>query len=116
MLKIWEPVADGPFDEYEMLSRYEALLVRDTASHLFRLLGYEGDEAEQQRILLQALMVCRQSGISISRHFRKIFVHGEAGIQPDYLLTDLACYLITINADTGHPAVAQAQIYFLQRR
>ena len=113
MLKIWEPIEDAPIDGYEILSRQDARLARDTASNLFDMLGYD-DAGDAALILERAKAICRATGIPIGQHFRPVFVHSAGGIRTDYLLTDLACYLIIINADAGHPAVARAQVYFLK--
>lgn len=112
MLKIWEPIEDDPFDGYELVSRWEASLVRDTASHVLAMLGYEDDQ-EKDAVVGRALCVCRTMHIPITQHFRKVYVQSPEGLKEDFLVTDLGCYLLTVNANAQHPAVGCAQVYFL---
>lgn len=114
MLKIWEPLEDDPVGGYEFVSQWEAALVRDTASHILTMLGYD-DETEKHAVVDRALCICRTMHIPITAHFRKVYVPSPEGLKEDYLVTDLGCYLLTINADAQHPAVGRAQVYFLSQ-
>ncbi len=59
----------------------------------------------------RAMQVCRRAGIAVPVHFRQVFRYTREGLQRDLRLSNLASYLVIINAGTEHQVVAQAQIF-----
>ena len=66
--------------------------------------------------LQRTFQVCMHLGIPIHLHFRRVHVYDASGpIQDDWALSDLAFYLLLLNGDTHHAAVASAQAYAIRR-
>ena len=70
---------------------------------------------EFESVIKKAEAVCSTLRIPVEAHYREIFVSSPKGLYRDYRLSRLACYLITVNADSGYPAVANAQVYLATR-
>jgi hypothetical protein len=78
-------------------------------------LGYSNDNLFESAIE-SAKKACYCLNIPVRHHFKTIFVDDGRVIHQEYLLSHLACYLITMNADSSLPAVARAQLYLLKRK
>ena len=70
---------------------------------------------EFEPVINKAKAVCSSLRIPVDAHYREIYVSSPNGLCRDYRLSRLACYLITINADSAYPAVARAQVYLAAR-
>jgi len=86
------------------------------ARDLQQILGY-AEWRNFEHVIRKAKEASRRSGLNPSHHFvdaNKVLEIGRGGPPGvrDYLLSRGACYLIAMNGDPRHPAVAEAQIYF----
>lgn len=70
---------------------------------------------EFEDVIKKAESVCSTLRIPVDAHYREIFVSSPKGVYRDYRLSRFACYLITVNADSRYPAVANAQVYLATR-
>ena len=70
---------------------------------------------EFEAVIKKAKGVCSSFKIPVEAHYREIYVSSPKGLYRDYRLSRLACYLITVNADSAYPAVAKAQVYLAAR-
>ena len=80
------------------------------------ILGYDRWE-NFENVIRRSLLACESSGISSNDHFRestKLVSMGSGAEREikDYFLTRYACYLISMNGDTGKQEVGFAQTYF----
>ena len=66
---------------------------------------------EFEAVIRKAKAVCSSLGIPQDAHYREVYVSSPRGLYHDYCLSRFACYLITVNAESGYPAVAKAQVY-----
>jgi hypothetical protein len=82
---------------------------------LMESLGYEKYDLFEQAIEA-AKKACFSLNIPVGYHFKTIFISDGKSMNKEYLFSHLACYLITLNADSSIPAVARAQVYFLSKR
>jgi hypothetical protein len=80
---------------------------------LMEALGYTDYDSFEVAIE-SAKKACYCLNIPVRHHFKTIFVDDGRSIHQEYLFSHLACYLITMNADSSLPAVASAQMYFLR--
>ena len=80
------------------------------ASDLMEALMYRSFD-EFENVIKKTEAVCSTLRIPVEAHYREIFVSSPTGLYRDYRLSRLACYLITVNADSGYPAVANAQVF-----
>jgi DNA-damage-inducible protein D len=78
------------------------------ASDLMASLDYD-DRDRFEEAVHKAMQSCATLNIPVRYHFRIVFVSHRNGLYGDYRLSSFACYLITMNADPGYPAVARAQ-------
>jgi hypothetical protein len=78
-------------------------------------LGYDRYDLFEPAIE-SARKVCYSLDIPLRYHFKMIFIDDGCSIFKEYLFSPLACYLITMNADSSLPAVARAQLYFLRSK
>ena len=75
-----------------------------------------GDEAALDAALERTFQVFMYLRIPIHQHFRRLHLHGSGGLlQDDWALSDLAFYLLLLNGDAHHEAVACAQAYAIRR-
>ena len=81
---------------------------------LLEALAYT-DFDEFERAVTKAKRVCVSLHIPLGNHFRTVYAGSPTGIYRDYRLSRFACYLITVNADSGIPAVARAQVGLTMR-
>ena len=84
------------------------------ALDLMDALTYRSFE-EFEAVINKAKAVCLSLKIPADAHYRDVYVSSPNGLRHDYRLSRLACYLITINADSAYPAVAKAQFYLATR-
>ena len=82
---------------------------------LMESLGYENYYLFEPAIE-SAKKACLSLNIPLRYHFKSVFIYDGSSIHKEYLFSHLACYLITMNADSSMPAVARAQLYFLKKR
>jgi len=104
----------GYFEREEQLCErlQEAFTFRECVyceTDLMTVLTYE-DRALFESIIEKAMDACTLLNIPVELHFRPLYEYVEQGLRLEYRLSQFACCLITINADSVHPAVAQAQI------
>ena len=72
-------------------------------------------ESEFENALDRAFEVCKQIGVPIDLHFRRIYVHDSSGSSRcDWALSDLGWYLILLNGGVNNPHVAKAQAFALR--
>jgi hypothetical protein len=83
------------------------------STELMKALDYD-DREQFNQVILAAMRVCQALDMPVRHHFKSIFISREAGIEQELKLSELACYFIVLNADPAHPAVAQAQYYFIK--
>jgi hypothetical protein len=76
---------------------------------LMEALSYK-DLDEFQAVVRKAMRACLSLQIPLRDHYRRIYVSAPDGLYRDYWLSRLACYLITVHADSSYPAVAEAQL------
>ena len=109
VLKIYDHLEDvsfGRFIEEALNDR-----CRFYASDLMEALNIGGED-EFEEIINTAERACLSLNIPVRYHFKAVFRQDEGGLRRDLRLSDLACYLISINGDPANPSVARAQIYF----
>jgi DNA-damage-inducible protein D len=109
----------GYFEREERLSRglLDALALGQCtyrALELMDALTYRSVD-EFEAVIKKAKAVCSTLRIPVEAHYREIYVSSPKGLYRDYRLSRLACYLITVNADSTYPAVAKAQLYLATR-
>ena len=106
-----------PWEQNQHAFQWKADTVATTcyASDLRSQLGIE-EEAGFEDAMRRALKVCRQLSIPIDDNFRSVYRFGSEALIRDWRLSDLACYLIIVNADPDNARVAEAQVYFARRK
>ncbi|MES2734212.1 MAG: hypothetical protein V4714_20865 [Bacteroidota bacterium] len=112
---------DGPSQETSGLGSASNMLVlfeanpqfKRYASDLLDMLGLESFE-EILEPIERAKRTCQTMGIPENQHFKQIYRFNSLSmsLRPDYKLTPLATYLITVNANPANINVAKAQVYF----
>jgi len=83
------------------------------ASELMRFLGYGDDMKSFSQAIRRATKTLNALNVDIFSHISKTKFGTEKGVPDDYMLTRFGAYLVTMNADTRKPQVAQAQAYFI---
>jgi hypothetical protein len=83
-------------------------------NELMDVLGID-DIDEFELAVSAAKRACTTLNISVRHHFRSIFLYDGVALHCDLKLSQLACYLVTMNADPGHPVVANAQLTLLRK-
>jgi DNA-damage-inducible protein D len=81
-----------------------------TASSLMKMLGYKSMTSFGKAIN-RAMTTCNTLNIPIMENFVQVS-QGDGRSVTDFKLSRFACYLVTMNADSKNPKVAQAQAYF----
>jgi hypothetical protein len=86
---------------------------RHYAGDLLSMMGLETFE-EIELPIERARQACLHMGIPEERHFKQIYRFSSLSmsLRPDYKLTPLATYLVTINGNPSNVNVARAQVYF----
>jgi hypothetical protein len=110
-----------PYDPFENL-KLDNILEEILACHcqvygqdLMRVLEYSDRELFQQAVV-SAMKACTALDIPVRYHFKSVFIGRDDGIVREYKLSGLACYFVTMNADSSYRTVAQAQLYYLRRK
>ena len=90
-----------------------------SARELSDILGYQRWE-NFDKVISRATASAKNSGDTISSHFRKVTKMVEVGsntVRPikDVFLSRYACYIIAMNGDPSKPKIAAAQAYFAQQ-
>jgi hypothetical protein len=86
---------------------------RHYAGDLLSMMGLETFE-EIELPIERARQACLRMGIPEEQHFKQIYRFSSLSmsLRPDYKLTPLATYLVTINGNPSNVNVARAQVYF----
>lgn len=85
------------------------------ARDLMSALDYK-DFDEFEKIINIAERACMSLQIPVSENFQEVYCYTNEGLMKDWKLSRLAVYLIAINGDPSHPAVALAQLFFAIRK
>lgn len=107
--KINNALLDELFDDIRSMD------CRFQCADLMESLGYEKYGLFEPAIEA-AKIACYSLNIPIRYHFRTVFISDGNSIHKEYLFSHLSCYLITMNANSSMPAVARAQLYFLNKK
>jgi DNA-damage-inducible protein D len=77
------------------------------------MLGMETYE-EIMEPIERARQACLTMGIPEEQHFKQIYRFSSLSmsLRPDYQLTPLATYLVTVNGNPANVNVAKAQVFF----
>ncbi len=81
------------------------------ASDLMEVLDID-DFNEFEHIVLTAERACMALDIPVKHNFKIVYRYDESGLFKDWELSQLACYLVSINGDPGNPKIAKAQLQF----
>jgi DNA-damage-inducible protein D len=86
------------------------------ASELLSMLGMETYE-EIMEPLERARQTCLTMGIPEEQHFKQVYRFSSLSmsLRPDYQLTPLATYLVTVNSNPANINVAKAQVFFFMK-
>ena len=86
------------------------------ASELLSMLGMETFE-EIMEPLERARQTCLTMGIPEEQHFKQVYRFSSLSmsLRPDYQLTPLATYLVTVNGNPTNVNVAKAQVFFFMK-
>ena len=60
--------------------------------------------------IYKAIDALAVTGVPVHRHFRCIYICGEAQLKQDFLVTDLGFRLIIVHADAANPLAARLQV------
>ena len=108
MITLYDPLSSLTFER--LLDDALSDTYQLGGTNLMEALGCQDVELFEQAIA-RAKRACVVLGIPIRRHFRVVYLCGGEGLQKEYQLSRLACYLTSINADPGNPVVARAQLF-----
>lgn len=109
MLSIYDHL-DEIIDELH----YSRFPMRHLASELLGEYGY--DDENMKDALDKALELCMVMDIPIALHFRKVYLYEGESLKTDWMLSDLASYLVLVNGDIHNPNVAKARLYLLHKK
>lgn len=113
MLKLYDPWETQQYRSFRWRANDHA--VHFYASDLKNQLGLlEGNDFEDA--LERAFKVCRTLAISIEDNFKSVYRYNSTELVPDWKLSNLACYLIIVNANPENRNVAKAQVYYAMRK
>jgi len=101
-------------DIFEYIPFFQVPL-RHLASELFDEFGIR-DEEELDNNLKKAFEVCCTLHIPIKEHFKKVYLYAQGQIHTDWLLSDMASYLLLLNGNTRNHVVAKAQMYLVNKK
>jgi DNA-damage-inducible protein D len=93
---------------------YSRIPLRHLASELLGEFGF--DDEHMKDALDKAFELCMVMDIPITLHFRKVYVYEGEELKTDWMLSDLASYLVLVNGDIHNPNVAKARLYLLHRK
>lgn len=109
MLKIYDHLEDLKLSE--LLHNAMNNRCRYYASELMEALDYDDFELFEE-IILTAERACMALEIPVKHNFQMVYRYDENGLYKDWQLSQLACYLVSINGDPCNPKIARAQLYF----
>ena len=92
--------------------------IHDFYSHWLSELAVEfdyDDEKDLQQAIVRSFDLCCSMNIPIAENFRKVYRFTNEGVREDWQMSDLACYLLTINGKPSSPQVARAQLWGIVR-
>jgi hypothetical protein len=89
--------------------------LRHSMSDLMEELGYENDD-DFNHALLRSFEICCMLKIPIAENFKRIYQYRDNGVQVEWQVSDLGCYLLLINGNTRNPNVARAQLHAILSR
>ena len=112
MLKIYDP---WEREAYTFQWKTQENKTYHYASELKKQFGFEQDE-EFEQALERALKVCGSLAISVEDNFSSVYRFNSIGLIRDWKLSNLACYLIIVNANPENSNVARAQVYFARAK
>ena len=92
-------------------SRVDEVQLEHLASEVLESLEV-ADEAEIADSLSRAFLACQMLHIPVQRHFRRVFCFDGIQMIADWKMSSLACYLLVINCNPSHEAVAKAQLFY----
>ena len=72
------------------------------------------DEREMDRALLRTIQVCRSLDIPLDRNFLMVYRNDGRDLLRDWKLSNLACSLLLLNANTANEIVARTQIELIK--
>jgi hypothetical protein len=105
-----------PFENYHSFQwRQDGEGVHFYASDLRDQLGFT-DEEDFEEALQRAMKVCRTLAISLEENFRSVYRFDSTQLVSDWKLSNLACYLVIVNANPENRNVARAQVYFAVKK
>lgn len=114
MLKVYDPLDDvtlqNDVGSEPVASDYYF------ASELADELGIVKTSVVLQDALLRAMQAGTALGLPLRQHFRRIHYCSASGLQTDWQLSALACYLMLMNGFPGNPQVVKAQLFLLKKR
>jgi hypothetical protein len=107
MLQVYDPYEDVLSGE-----RTIDVPLLHLASELAAEFGY-ADEQELAGAIEDTFEVCCMMNVSITTHFRKVYIYQNGTLKTDWLLSDLATYMLLMNGHATNPKVAQARMYWV---
>jgi len=84
--------------------------LRHMASELMKDFGF-ANTAELNDSLQRTFEVCLIMNIPITDHFKKVYLYANHDLTTDWLLSDLATYLLLMNGNNRNYNVARARMY-----
>jgi hypothetical protein len=93
---------------------YSRIPLRHLASELLGEFGYEANHMKEA--MEKAFELCLMMDIPIMLHFNKVYLYEGDALQTDWMLSDLASYLVLMNGDIHNPNVAKARMYLLHSK
>ncbi len=103
-----------PYEEWTGSFDAEQVQLKHLAGELLQDIGIH-DATELQQILERAFDVCCQVNLPIEQHFKKVFLFSDGQLITDWLLSDMASYLLLVNGDPRNYNVARAQLGWLPK-
>ncbi len=73
------------------------------------------DIHEFNKAVNRAMLACKALSISLSQHFKRIYIGDDKTLNQEWHFTSLACYLVIINADPSNFNVAKAQLFLFNK-
>jgi hypothetical protein len=106
-----ENVGTG-IDIFYQYTRVEDAQLNHLASEVLESLEVV-DEAEIAESLNRTFLACRMLNIPVRQNFRRVFCFDGTQMIADWKMSSLACYLLVINCNPSHEAVARAQLFYV---
>ncbi|MDR3680960.1 MAG: hypothetical protein P4L41_13430 [Flavipsychrobacter sp.] len=93
---------------------YSRIPLRHLASELISEFGYENEHMKDA--LEKTFELCFMMDIPIDLHFKKVYLYEGESLLTDWMLSDLASYMLLMNGDVHNPNVAKARLYLLHKK